>query len=89
MGVLADFIKNKQQRGSGRSTYGLTNLGKTKAEQYSSSTPRSLVMASLNENGVSTANEIAEDLHVPPTKIERILRDLQRDGYVRKVNQEG
>jgi DNA-binding MarR family transcriptional regulator len=47
-----------------------------------------MILAHLNENGVSTIGEISQDVKASPQKVKMIVRSLMRKGYVRKVNQE-
>jgi DNA-binding MarR family transcriptional regulator len=69
-------------------TYGLTPLGKTKAEELTLEGKRGLVASHLNENGACSLNEIAEGTNLTPEKAKRIVHALIRNGYVRKVNSE-
>lgn len=73
---------------STRSNYGLTSLGKKKAEEFSETTPKNKVLAYLNENGVSTVPEVANDLGCSPQKAKMVINSLEKDGYVRPVGQE-
>lgn len=84
---LSDFFKAKSQVGL-HSTYGLTPLGKTKAEEFSLHGPKWEVLASLNENGPSSVSEISEQVKAGPEKTKSILRGLVKSGYVRKVAQD-
>lgn len=69
-------------------TFGLTSLGKEKAEKFTSTNADSMILNHLNENGVSTISEISQDLRTSPQKVKMVVRSLMRRGYVRKVNSE-
>jgi len=85
---ITDIFHRKSEVGS-HMTYGLTPLGKTKAEQYVATTPQSEVLACLNENGTCTVAEIGDEVKANPQKVKWILRGLIKSGYVRRVSQEG
>ena len=84
---LSQFFRKKATVGVHHS-YGLTALGKTKAEEFSLSGPKWEVLAVLNENGPSSVSEIAEESKSSTDKIKAILRMLIRSGYVRRVTDE-
>lgn len=84
---LTDFFKPKSQVGM-HSTYGLTQLGKTKAEEFSLHGPKWEVLAALNENGPSSVSELSDEVKASPEKTKAILRSLVKSGYVRRVSQE-
>lgn len=86
---IGDFIRvHKKATVGTHSTYGLSALGKTKAEEFALSGPRWEVLAMLNENGPSSVREIAEETKLSPEKVKAILRGHIRSGYVKKVSQE-
>lgn len=70
-------------------TYGLTPLGKTKAEQYTVNTPQAQVLSYLNENGVSTVSDIAGEIRKSPEVTKLIIRQLLRNGWIRKIGEDG
>ena len=83
------FGLNKKGGGSREShNYGLTPLGKKKAESFSETTPKNKVISFLNENGVSTTADIASGIGVSPQKADLIIKSLRKDGYVRPVGQD-
>ena len=84
---LTQFFKRKPKAGS-HSVFGVTPLGKTKAEEYSLSGPKWEVLSVLNENGPSSVSEIANEVKASPEKVKAILRALMNTGYVRKVSSE-
>jgi len=88
MGIgLPGFLKKKPKVQS-HNTYGLTALGKTKAEEFSLHGPKWEVLACLDENGPSSVTEIAEEVKSSPEKVKMILKGLIRSGYIRTVSQE-
>lgn len=84
---LTQFFKRKEPVGV-HHTYGLTQLGKTKAEEFAMSGPKWEVAAMLNENGPSSVSEIAEEAKTSTGKVKAILRTLIKSGYARRVNAE-
>ena len=87
MTQFTQFFKRKEPVGI-HHTYGLTVLGKTKAEEFSLSGPKWEVLAVLNENGPSSVSEIAEEAKTSTDKVKAILKMLLRSGYVRRVSGE-
>ena len=85
---ISDMFRRKTPTAGTHLTYGLTPLGKTKAESFTNNTPSALALSALNENGVSSVAEIADELKTSPEKIKAILRGLIKSGYVRRVSQE-
>lgn len=90
MGV-ADLMKSlipaRKVRIGTRCSYGLTELGKTKAETFSLEGPTWNVLAYLDENGPSAINEIVEGVHASPDKTKAILKKLIASGYVMVIGQ--
>lgn len=86
---ISDFIQSKR-RGVRNPSYGVTPLGKTKVEQYTTNNSDSVVMQAIIDNGnVSTINELSSVLNVSPKRIKRILDNLIANGYVRRTGVEG
>lgn len=81
---LSDIFKKKQV--GLNQTYGLTTLGKTKAEEFALHGPKWEVLATLNENGPSSVSEIADETNMNATKVKGILRDLKASGYIQVVS---
>lgn len=69
-------------------TYGLTALGKTKAEEFQLQGVKWQVAAYLDENGASSVSEIAEETKISPEKLKKILKQMIAGGYVRRVTQD-
>lgn len=84
---LTRFFKPKKQVGL-HQTYGLTPLGKTKAEEFSLAGSRWEVLACLSENGPSSVTEISGEVRTSPEKVKAMLKGLIRSGYVRQVSSE-
>jgi len=84
---LTQFFKSKPKVGV-HHTYGLTALGKTKAEQFSVYGAQGSVMSVLEEGGPSSVSEIAEETHMSTDKVKSILKNLMRSGYIRRVSAE-
>jgi len=84
---LSQFFKKKTTVGT-HHTYGLTQLGKTKAEEFSLSGPKWEVLACLSENGPSSITEISTEINTSPDKVKAMLRGLLKNGYIRQVSAE-
>lgn len=85
---IPGFIKREKSVVGTHHTYGLTALGKTKAEEFAMAGPRWQVLACLDENGPSSVTEISEEVKTNPEKVKALLRALMKSGYVRRVSQE-
>ena len=68
-------------------SYGVTTLGKQKAEEFAMSGPRWKVLAHLAEDGPSSMSEIMRETNLSDEKVKLILRGLIADGYVISVSQ--
>ena len=84
---LTQFFKKRQPIGV-HHTYGLTTLGKTKAEEFSLSGPKWEVLACLSENGPSSVTEISAEVNTSTEKVKAMLKGLIRNGYIRRVSAE-
>lgn len=84
---INQFFKGKTSVGTNH-TYGLTSLGKTKAEDLSLHGNKGTVVACMNENGASSISEISEETKINADHVKNILRVLIRNGYVHKVSSE-
>lgn len=85
---MPEWFKFGKNSGGTRDNFGLTALGKKKAEDFSESTPKNKVLAFINENGTSTLPDIAQGIGSSTQKTKLILKSLQKDGYVRVAGQE-
>jgi DNA-binding MarR family transcriptional regulator len=89
IGDLVDSIRPRRKVRLGmRCTYQLTQLGKTKAEEFGLSGPNWEVLAYLDENGASTIKDIAEGTHFSGDRTKEVLKRLISSGYVRRVTTE-
>ena len=79
------FIGSRHEPVGANATVGLTGLGKTKAEQFSTQGPKFDVIGYLDENGPSSLSEIAEGTRMSINKVKRIAQSLKASGYVQKV----
>lgn len=71
-------------------TFGLTPLGKTKAEQFSLQGPRFDVLSHLDENGPSSVAEIAEEQKMSTKKVKAIIKLLIKEELViKRKSQDG
>lgn len=71
-----------------RQSYGVTSLGKQKAEEFSLSGPRWQVLAYLAESGPSSVGEITRECSLSDDKAKLILKGLIDNGYVQGVANE-
>ena len=81
------FNKHKTDVGTNH-TYGLTALGKTKAEELALQGNKGTVAACMNENGASSISEISEETKINPEHVKTVLRVLIKNGYAHKVSSE-
>lgn len=84
---VSQFFRGKTDVGTNH-TYGLTALGKTKAEDLSLHGNKGTVVACMNENGASSISEISEETKINTEHVKNILRILIKSGYVHKVSSE-
>lgn len=71
-----------------KQSYGVTPLGKEKAEKFSLSGPPWKVLAYLAEDGPSSVTEIEKEVGMSTDKTRLILKSLIDNGYVQRVTQE-
>lgn len=76
-------LRAKKKRG----TYGLTELGKIKANEYGLAGPRWEVLNDLDDNGPSSKREISERIHIPEDKVKVVLQSLEADRFVTEMAQ--
>ena len=70
-----------------RQSYGVTTLGKQKAEEFALSGPRWKVLAYLAEDGPSSVNEVEREVSMNNEKVKLILKNLLDNGYIQTVTQ--
>lgn len=78
---LFGFQRGHIPRGA---TFTLTELGKSKAENFTGDDRTRLLMA-LEQNGASTSEEISRIARLGKGKIERMIPSLIRGGYIQPV----
>lgn len=66
--------------------FGLTPLGKQKAEAFAHEGPRFDILQAFSEGGPSSLGELAEAAHMSPNKVRHIVRSMIRNGYVKKMD---
>ena len=79
-------VKRKAVPGKHKS-YGVTPLGKEKAEQLALSGPRFKVLDYVSEQGPCGMDEIARECGMSGEKVKVVLTQLMNDGYVQPVSQ--
>lgn len=70
-----------------KQSYGVTTLGKEKAEKFELSGPRWKVLAYLAEDGPSSVSEVEREVGLSNEKVKLILKNLIDNGYVQTVTQ--
>jgi DNA-binding MarR family transcriptional regulator len=89
MSTIGDVInqfKPKAKVGK-RSLYGLTEVGKLKAEEFGVEGKGWKILSYLDDNGTSSLREICEGLGWKEEDTREILRRMMNEGYVRRVTQ--
>jgi hypothetical protein len=85
---IGGFFKPKSKVGL-HHTYGLTPLGKVKAEKHAEEDGgKWAVLNCLNDDEASSISEISESTKIKPEKVKAILKTFIGNGYVRRVSQE-
>jgi len=77
-------VVRRKTRVSKRAHYGLTPLGKIKAEDFKITGARGAVIAAIDDDN-STVQEICDDQRMQPEKVEWIIKKLIREGYVQEL----
>ena len=68
-------------------SYGVTPLGKQKAEEFALSGPRLSVLQHIAENAPCSVNEIVRECNMNDEKVKHVLRSLMSEGYVQPMAQ--
>ena len=80
-------VKRKARVGVHQS-YGVTTLGKEKAEQFAlSGGPRFKVLDYLANEGPCSITEVERECGMTDDKVKMIIKSLMNDGYVQSVSQ--
>lgn len=88
MDIPRTFGIRRRVKVSLRASYGVTALGKQKAEEFALSGPRWEVLAYLAEEGPSSISEIEKQVGMSGDKVKLILRQLISSSYVQRVTQD-
>ena len=81
-------IAKHQPKISTKGNYGLTPLGKVKAEDGSIPGNRGKVLAAVEAGGYSSPREIAQEAGLPDDQTKQILLRLMKLGYIQKEYEE-
>lgn len=68
-------------------SYGVTALGKQKAEQFALDGPPWKILAHIAEDGPCSISELEKEVGMSNDKVKRVLKGLIDDGYVQGVSQ--
>lgn len=79
------FSKGHSSRVSSDTNFALTEAGKKKADEFSTSGPRFEVLATLREQGPCTMRELADETPYSTGQIKHILNALRRQGYIKSM----
>jgi len=80
--IIKSFVPARQTRIGSRASYGLTELGKQKAETFGLEGPTWQVLGYLNDNGPSTLTDICEGLHLKSDRARELLNRLINSRYI-------
>ena len=83
--IIKSFVPARKVRAGSRASYGLTELGKQKAETFGLEGPTWEVLGYLNDNGPSSLNDICDGLHLKTERAREILNRLINSRYVAVV----
>ena len=85
---LGNFLGvHRKAKVGAHQSYGVTALGKEKAEKFALEGPPWKVLAYIAEDGPSSVLEIVRKTDMNDEKVKTILRGLIRNGYVVTVSQ--
>ena len=85
--IPAFFGARRKARVGTHQSYGVTPLGKKKAEEFALSGPRWKVLAYIAEEGPCSVSEVEKEAGMGTDKAKLILRGLLNDGYIQAVSQ--
>ncbi len=86
IGDVINQFKPKAKVGK-RGLYGLTEVGKLKAEEFGVEGKGWKMLSWLDDNGASSLREISEGLGLKEEDTKELLRRMMNEGYVRRVSQ--
>ena len=82
------FLTGRRKPTVGKhSSYSVTPLGKTKAEQCALTGPSFSVLSHIAEEGPCSMAELERECNMPNEKVRAVLRALMHEGYVRPTSQ--
>lgn len=87
MGLRIPFLKHAP-RVKSETAFGLTALGKTKAEQFSEGEGARFQVLDILNNGPATANEISGETGMANQQVKAVLKKLLSAGYIRMMGAE-
>ena len=82
------WFGRKESRVTADMSFGLTEAGKKKADEFTASGPKFEVMATLREQGQCTLSELSEETHISSEKLKHIVKVLKAQGYIRYTGSE-
>jgi DNA-binding PadR family transcriptional regulator len=88
MGLFDNTLASFRHHAIRKKSYRLTELGKHKAEEMAAEGDRLAVLTTLDEEGAATTGEIANTTHIGESKVQMIMNDFIRAGYIQKTAQE-
>lgn len=81
-------MRNPFKKVNANTTYALTERGGEKSETGIYGGELTKVLVSLQENGASSASNIAEDTGMRSQRVLQILEYLEKNGYVRHLSKD-
>jgi len=77
------WFGRRESRVTSDMSIGLTETGRKKADEFTSSGPKFEVLATLREQGTCTMSELSEETHISTDKLKHIIKILKAQNYVR------
>ena len=90
--VIAISRGEGQPRTTKAWSYGITPLGIQKVSSLGESDPRYLILATVKDEGACTIGEVAEKIHISPTKVDHLVNGregLLQAGCLKRVHSGG
>jgi DNA-binding PadR family transcriptional regulator len=84
MEIFDNTMARFQHKAVRKKSYQLTELGKRKAEEMAAEGDRLAVLTTLDEEGAATTDEISNTTHIGRFKVQMIMNDFIRAGYIQK-----
>jgi len=86
-GSVVSYAKTKTSVSS-KANYGLTPLGKVKAEEGELAGARGRVLGAVQSLSFSTPSEIATEANLPIERVKQVLKVLIKRGFVQQEQEE-